>query len=329
VRPIQLGPNQPATFYRGSGRLGAFRGLDLEPRPEDWVASTTPRFGLAPAGLTTLPDGAVLADAVVADPLGWLGAEHVDRFGANPALLVKLLDAGQRLPVHVHPDRAFALSHLASGFGKTEAWIVLEAAPDAAVHLGFTRDVAADELARWVSTQDVAALLGTTNRVPIQAGDAILCPAGLPHAIGENVLLVELQEPTDFSVLLEWEGFPLGPRNASVGLSLDEALTCVDRRACSPARLASLRGGAGSSLLPAEAADFFVAERVGPGRLDAGFAVLVVTSGAGELSGEWGALAIARGATVVVPFAAGAWALSGDVAGIVCRPGTRAPQRQG
>lgn len=326
MRPIPLGPNQPATFYRGSGRLAAFRGAALEPRPEDWLASTTARFGLAPSGLSTLPNGTLLADAVAADPLGWLGAEHVERFGANPALLVKLLDAGQRLPVHVHPDRAFAASHLASGYGKTEAWIVLDAAPDAAVHLGFTRDVAADELARWVFAQDVATLLGTTNRVPIQAGDAILCPAGLPHAIGEGVLLVELQEPTDFSVLLEWEGFPLGPRNASVGLSLDEALTCVDRRGVSPAGLASLRG-AGPSLLPAEAADFFVADRIGPGRLAAGFAVLVVTSGSGELSGEWGTLAIARGATVVVPFAAGACALSGDLAGIVCRPGTRAPQR--
>jgi mannose-6-phosphate isomerase len=320
VRPISLAPNQPATFYRGSGRLGAFRGMELEPRPEDWLASTTARFGLAPAGLSTLPDGTLLVDAVATDPLDWLGAEHVERFGADPALLVKLLDAGQRLPVHVHPDRAFARSHLASGYGKTEAWIVLDAAPDAAVHLGFSRDVEADELARWVADQDVAALLGATNRVPIRAGDAILCPAGLPHAIGENVLLVELQEPTDFSVLLEWEGYPLGPRNASVGLSLDEALTCVDRRACSPARLASLRGGAGSSLLPAEAADFFVAERLGPGRLDAGFAVLVVTSGSGELSGDWGRLALARGATVVVPFAAGACALSGSVAGIVCRP---------
>jgi mannose-6-phosphate isomerase len=320
VRPIALPPNQPATLYRGSGRLGAFRGLDLEPRPEDWVASTTARFGAAPAGLTTLPDGTLLADAVAADPLAWLGEAHVRRHGADPALLVKLLDAGQRLPVHVHPDRRFARTHLASGYGKTEAWIVLDAAPGAAVHLGFSRDVEADELARWVRAQDVAALLAVTNRVPIRAGDAILCPAGLPHAIGADVLIVELQEPTDFSVLLEWDGFPIGPDDATLGLPLDEALGCVDRSACSPARLAALRGRPDGSLLPNEAAEFFTAERVAADARLPGFGVLVGTDGAGTLVGQWGSLEVARGATVVVPFAAGPARLTGDVTAIWCRP---------
>ncbi|HEY3633258.1 MAG TPA: type I phosphomannose isomerase catalytic subunit [Jatrophihabitantaceae bacterium] len=324
MRPIPLDPNQPATFYRGSGRLAEFRGRALEPRPEDWIASTTARFGQAPSGLSSLPDGRLLADAIAADPLAWLGERHVDRHGANPALLVKLLDAGQRLPVHVHPDRRFAAAHLASGYGKTEAWIVLDAAPDAVVHLGFRRDVAVDELAHWVSTQDTAALLDTTNRIPVQAGDAILCPAGLPHAIGAGILLVELQEPTDFSVLLEWEGFALGPQDATLGLPFADALACVDRRAISPARLASLRGRDGSprgAALPDEASAFFVAERVGGGdSVPPGFGVLIVTAGSGQLAGQWGSLPLARGATVVVPFAAGAGRLDGNLAGIYSCP---------
>jgi mannose-6-phosphate isomerase len=319
--PVALGPNQPPTFYRGSGRLAAFRGLDLEPRPEDWIASTTTRYGQASSGLSVLPDGSALADAIAADPLAWLGASHVARHGADPALLVKLLDAGQRLPVHVHPDRPFALAHLASPYGKTEAWIVLDAAPGAAVHLGFSRDVAADELAAWVSAQDVAVLLGATNRVPVQAGDAILCPAGLPHAIDADVLLVELQEPTDFSVLLEWDGFPLGPDDATLGLPLEQALACVDGRACPPTRLAELRGrAANGSLLPAEAGQFFTAEQVSGGVLSVGFAVLVVIEGSGALSGEWGTLPVSRGSTVLVPFDAGPCHIAGDLSAICCRP---------
>ena len=319
--PVALGPNQPATFYRGSGRLAAFRSMDLEPRPEDWVASTTTRYGQAGSGLSVLPDGTFLADAVAAEPLAWLGPAHVALHGTDPALLVKLLDAGQRLPVHVHPDRPFALAHLASPYGKTEAWIVLDAAPGASVHLGFTRDVAAGELAAWVSAQDVAALLGATNQVPVHAGDAILCPAGMPHAIGRDVLLVELQEPTDFSVLLEWDGFPLGPDDATLGLPFEEALACVDRRACSPSRLAELSRRSPGSLLPAEAGQFFTAESVTGEVLSAGFAVLIVIGGSGALSGEWGTLPVSRGSTVVVPFAAGACRLSGvDVGAICCRP---------
>src|SRR5581483_7167658 len=122
--PVVLAANLPATFYRGSGRLAAFRVADLEPRPEDWVASTTARFRQAPSGLSALPDGRLLIDAIRADPEVWLGAEHVARFGAEPGVLVKLLDAGQRLPVHVHPSREFAGAYLGSRFGKAEAWIV-------------------------------------------------------------------------------------------------------------------------------------------------------------------------------------------------------------
>jgi mannose-6-phosphate isomerase len=320
IAPVALGPNQPPTFYRGSGRLGAFRGLDLEPRPEDWIASTTTRYGQPGSGRSVLPDGTLLADAIAADPLAWLGAAHLARHGADPALLVKLLDAGQRLPVHVHPDRPFALAHLASPYGKTEAWVVLDAAPGATVHLGFTRDVAAGELAAWVSAQNVAALLAATNRVPVQAGDAILCPAGMPHAIGRDVLLVELQEPTDFSVLLEWEGFPLGPDDATLGLPFEEALACVDRRACPPTRLAELRRGSQRSLLPAEAGQFFTAESLTEEPLPAGFSVLVVTAGSGALSGDWGTLPVSRGSTVVVPFDAGSCRLSRGVSAICCRP---------
>ena len=48
------------------------------------------------------------------------------RFGTSTGLLVKLLDAAERLPVHAHPDRAFAREAFDSPFGKTEAWIVLD-----------------------------------------------------------------------------------------------------------------------------------------------------------------------------------------------------------
>ena len=117
--PIVLEPNMPDTFYRGAGRIGRFRGrapAGCEGRPEDWLASTTARFGRGTDGMTWLADGSLLARVIAADPVGWLGAGHVARYGADPALLVKLLDAGQRLPLHVHPGRGFAAKHLASRY---------------------------------------------------------------------------------------------------------------------------------------------------------------------------------------------------------------------
>src|SRR5439155_27078643 len=94
--------------------------------PEDWIGSTTTSFGEQTRGLTVLPDGRLLRDAIAAAPTAFLGPAHEQRLGADPALLVKLLDAGQRLPVHFHPEEDFARTHLGSAHGKTEAWIVVE-----------------------------------------------------------------------------------------------------------------------------------------------------------------------------------------------------------
>ncbi len=119
--PLPLPPNQPrARFYAGGRGLASFRGQGTwEPHtPEDWVGSVTTVRGEATTGLTRLPSGELLRDAVERDPVGWLGAAHAARWGSDPMLLVKLLDAGQRLPVHVHPDDAFAARHLGAAHGK-------------------------------------------------------------------------------------------------------------------------------------------------------------------------------------------------------------------
>ncbi|MEV8510719.1 class I mannose-6-phosphate isomerase [Dactylosporangium sp. NPDC051484] len=302
-----LPANQPETFYRGAGRIAEFRNVPALPdRPEDWVGSVTSRFGLAPSGLSTLADGRVLAEAIAADPRWWLGPERTDT-----GILVKLLDAGQRLPLHVHPDRRFATEHLASPYGKAEAWVIISARPDAYVHLGFARDVEAAELAGWVHGQKTETMLAATNKIPVAAGDAILCPAGLPHAIGDGILLVEVQEPTDFSVLLEYESLGLAPGH--LGLGYDLALQCVDRGAWTPSRLDELRGTA-ARLLPEAADEFFAARRLhGGDRLERGFSVLVVVAGEGRLIGENDDLSLRRGDTLLVPYAAGPVLLNGQI----------------
>ncbi|MBL7257600.1 class I mannose-6-phosphate isomerase [Paractinoplanes lichenicola] len=303
---IPLPANQPETFYRGAGRIAAFRTVPaLDDRPEDWVGSTTDRFGLGPSGQSTLPDGRLLAEAIAADSQFWLGPDRADT-----GVLVKLLDAGQRLPLHVHPDRSYAHQHLSSPYGKTEAWVIVEARPDAFVHLGFARDVEAGELAAWVGGQKIDDMLAATNRVPVAAGDAILCPAGLPHAIGDGILLVEVQEPTDFSVLLEYEGF--GPADGHLGLGYELALQCVDRTAWSPARISELRGT--DRLLPAAADEFFSATRQhGGDRLPQGFSILVTVGGSGAVAGEHDQIPTRRGDTLLVPYGAGPLYLEGEL----------------
>jgi mannose-6-phosphate isomerase len=130
--------------------------------------------------------------------------------------------------------------------------------------------------------------------------------------------MVEVQEPTDLSVLLEWDGFELTEDEGHLGLGWEVALTALDRGAWEERRAAALRGpGPGRSLLPAAADPFFRAERLrGGDELDAGFSILVGLSGAGDVGG----VELGRGVVLLVPHAAGALRVSGDVDAIRCRP---------
>jgi mannose-6-phosphate isomerase len=334
VKPIPLAANRFPRFYRGGSAIDELRGApggDGAFLPEDWVGSTTAAFGSAGEGLTRLEDGGTLREAVSADPEGFLGRRHAEAYGDDPALLVKLLHAGERLPVHCHPDRGFARRHLGCPWGKTEAWVVVGVdGPDPLVHLGFGEDMDPARLAGLVQAQRVDELLGGLNAVPVAAGDTVLVPAGMPHAIGQGVLLVELQEPTDFSVLLEWEGFAIdGRADGHLGLGFDLALGAVDRGGWSPARLDRLRSGRGpvrpgaERLFPAEADPFFRAERLRPDpavSLEAAFSILVVTGGSGRLETRGGSVELSRGDTVLVPYAAGQGAVRGRLEAVRCLP---------
>jgi mannose-6-phosphate isomerase len=331
-----LKPNQLPRFYSGGAAIASFRGLDVSgDGPEDWVASTTTLFGEEQAGLSTLPDGRRLRDAIEQDPQYFLGPEHVAAYGADTGLLVKLLDAGQRLPVHCHPDQAYSRACLGSSHGKTEAWVVLAAdGPDPCVYLGFREAISAAGLAGWVARQDVAALIGALHKVPVAAGDGVLVPAGTPHAIGSGVLITELQEPTDLSILLEWSGFvDDGGKSGTLGLGYDRALAAVDRSGWDTGRLAAAvhrpapaaSAGGITPLLPPAADSFFRADRLRPGdgdlELPAGYAVWVVAGGRGTVATEGdGRLDLREGMTVLIPYAAGPARLSGAIDVIRCRP---------
>ena len=338
--PIVLEPNQPAHFYHGGAGIARFRDIPQpsENSPEDWLASTTSIFSRPGVGLTRLPNGETLRDAIAADPDGYLGPDHVARYGTDPALLTKMLDTGQRLVVHFHPDRDFAARHLNSRHGKTEAWIILETRDEGGdpsaghVYLGFSRDADPRVVRRWVDDQDTAAILDSLNKVAVAPGDTILVPAGVPHAIGAGITLVELQEPTDFSILLEWAGFAIdGSREGHLGLGFDLALTALDYSGWDAGRLSALRSAREGAvtrpgvtrLLPVAADPFFRAERVDVSAsvtFSPGYAVVVVVSGHGAITYPAGTLAVRRGTSLLVPFGVGVTTFDGEFQALRCCP---------
>jgi mannose-6-phosphate isomerase len=332
AQPQLLPPNVVPHWYAGGPALAAWRGLPPvgDRSPEEWVGATVARFGEPDLGPARLADGTLLRDAIRADPLGWLG--RADGEPGDTGVLVKLLDAGQRLPVHVHPTRAFASRHLGCAYGKTEAWYILQADGDAAVWVGWREPVAPERLSALVDAQDTEAMLALMHRIPVRPGDGVLVPGGTPHAIGADVLLVEAQEPTDQSILLERVNTTASDAEIFLGLDREVALSAVDTGPLADvdALMRHADGGAGlTPVLPDAAAPYFRMELLSPGAdVPAGFAVAVVLSGAGAIAATRGdRIAVATGQTLVVPASYGDWHLEGDARLLVCRPGDSWPPR--
>lgn len=153
----------------------------------------------------------------------------------------------------------------------------------------------------WIERQDTSELLESLNRLTVQAGDVVFVPAGVPHAIGSGILIAELQEPTDFSILCEWRGFPILPEDAHLGLGWALAIDALDLRAHEPIR----------ELAP-EASAFFWADELPepPGR----FAVALILDGNGAINGAL----VSAGDAFAVPAACDRLEVEGTVRILRC-----------
>ncbi len=200
----KLQANRVRRSYLGGGRIDAFCGTcppaprkqagnsGEQPRPEDWLASTTQAFNgtleIEGEGQGRLEDGRFVRDAV----------------GALP-ILVKLLDSDERLVVQAHPTVPCAERLFHSPVGKTECWQFLPGtAPDACVYLGFRPGISRAAWERAVRSPATAGdLTAFLHRIPVAPGDFVFVGGGVPHAIGGGCFMVELQEPSDLMVVAE------------------------------------------------------------------------------------------------------------------------------
>jgi len=130
--------------------------------------------------------------------IGEIRYERSDNAAADPSLLLKLLFTSQALSIQVHPDDKFA--HLMGlPNGKTEAWYVLSAAPDAKVALGLKRRLTPQQLSEAVDDGSISDLIAWH---PVSAGDVISVAAGTIHAIGAGLIIAEIQQRSNVTFRL-------------------------------------------------------------------------------------------------------------------------------
>lgn len=198
--------------------------------PEEWVASKVkainPKYFGKRDGVSKIKDTDIFFDDLLRDyKEELLGDRKYD-------CLVKFLDSAVRLPFQVHPTKEFSRKHFNSEYGKTEAWLVVAKRPNAKLYFGFKDKITKEQLSvlEEKSEEEKDIMGNLLAGVDVNVGDIWLIKAGLIHAIGAGCTIIEVQEPTDFTIQPErWCGdYHISYEEEYIGLDKDTALDAIN-----------------------------------------------------------------------------------------------------
>jgi mannose-6-phosphate isomerase len=172
-------------------------------------------------------DESVVANGPLAGKnLRWLMQHHAAEIlgSARPAtenrfpILCKILDAREKLSLQVHPPAKKAAE--LKGEPKTEMWFIADAAPDASLYVGLKRGVTRAEFEQKIADGSVADCF---HKIPVRAGDTMFLPSGRVHAIGDGLVIFEIQQNSDTTYrVFDWNrtGLDGKPRELHIAQSL-------------------------------------------------------------------------------------------------------------
>lgn len=197
--------------------------------PEEWICSKVkainPRYFGKRDGVSVIENTNIFLDDLLKSDKRIEGNRKYD-------CLVKYLDSAIRLPMQVHPTKEFSKKYFNSEYGKTEAWLVIDTRPNAKIYFGFKNKITKEEL--WdleeKSNIEKDIMRSILNEVTPKVGDVFLIKGGLIHAIGENCTIIEVQEPTDFTIQPEayCGNYKISEEEKYIGLSKSIALDCFN-----------------------------------------------------------------------------------------------------
>lgn len=241
--PIKLSSARAWRTYTGGSEIDKIHGKETRIDghfPEDWIISCVVAFNVGREdiveGLNFIEGSDMsLKEYIEKNSLEALGEGHIKKWGVTLGVLVKIIDAAERLTVQVHPNKEKAMELFQSQFGKTECWHILGGrtidGEEPSIYFGFKEGVTREEWKRCFDEQDIPALLGLMHHFYVKPGDTFLIKGGVPHAIGQGCLLVEIQEPTDYTIRVERttpQGLQIADRQCHCGIGFDKMFDCFD-----------------------------------------------------------------------------------------------------
>ncbi|WP_437369860.1 type I phosphomannose isomerase catalytic subunit [Maribacter litoralis] len=246
--PLKQFSNRVWRTYEGGALIDKWKKAAPEvdgSMPEEWIMSTvTARGNGRPEneGLSMVetPSGTFsLKELVSSNKELYLGKALADKFGTT-GVLIKMLDSKERLTIQVHPDKAYAKTMLNSTFGKTESWYVLNKrevnGEKSVIYMGFKEGVTRKQWESLFVNQDIEGMLNCLHKIEVHPGDAYMIYGGVPHAIGSGCFLMEVQEPTDYTMRVEKvtpAGLKISDELIHQGVGEQNMLDCFHYDGCS------------------------------------------------------------------------------------------------
>ncbi len=246
--PLRQLPNRVWRTYSGGALIDKWKKTQKEVDgsfPEEWIMSTIPARGKdrpVEEGLSVVitTSGIISLKNLISENLNlFLGERVATKFGTT-GVLIKMLDSKERLTIQVHPDKVYAKEMLKSDFGKTESWYILGGreinGEKSCIYLGFKEGVTPDIWADLFKRQDIKGMLNSLHRFEVQPGDAFIIYGGVPHAIGSGCFLMEVQEPTDYTMRVEKitpGGLIISDELIHQGVGEENMLKCFHYDCCS------------------------------------------------------------------------------------------------
>lgn len=209
-------------YLWGGHRLTESYGIEAsgEVLAEAWELSCHPD---GPSVILNGPyEGKTLPEFIAAEGKAALGT-NCARFAEFP-ILIKFIDAQQSLSIQVHPDNEYALEHEGQ-YGKTEMWYVIDAAPGAFLYHGFEKEISLEELEQRIREET---LLEVLHKVKVQRGDVLFIEPGTIHAIGEGILIAEIQQNSNVTYRVYDYG-RVGKDGKKRALHIEKALAVTNR----------------------------------------------------------------------------------------------------
>lgn len=209
-------------YLWGGHRLADEYGIEYE---EDVLAEAW-ELSCHPDGPSYITNGKyagkTLEEFIEAEGKEVLGT-HCRRFRDFP-ILIKFIDAKQNLSIQVHPNNRYALKNEGQ-YGKTEMWYIMDAKPGAFLYYGFKTEVSKEEFAKRIEEDT---LLEVLNAVPVQKGDVLFIESGTIHAIGEGILIAEIQQNSNVTYRVYDYG-RVGKDGKKRDLHIEKALAVTNR----------------------------------------------------------------------------------------------------